>query len=155
MSSEAGPRTIPDYREQNLHEPYIRTDVPSLKDIATRRLSDVERATVRVKALPTGAVPPGRSVLLESAARLAIFGLRGHLEYLSGARLAKSLEIVYFTYPSRDSARGYWLLSEIDRLGYGQVWVDAEPSPDHPMRHRRMRLHERVDELAAPLLTSA
>lgn len=147
MATEPGPRNMADYWDRNHREPYVPTHPPSLDGIATRRLSPVERATVRVAALTPATVPPGRSMRHETSFRLALLRLRGDLPYMSGTRLAEYLETVFWTYPSPYASRGWWLLSEIDRLSYGEVWIHAEPSPDSPYRFRKMRLHQRLAEL--------
>lgn len=156
MSTEPGPRNLPDYWDRNHREPYSRTRLPALDESVARRLSLVERATVRVAALTPEAVPPGRSVLLEAAYRLALFRLRGDLPYMSGTRLAEYLETVFWgSHPSPYAVRGWELLAAMDRSGYGEVWLHAEPSLTAPYRFRPMRLHQRVAELEGCRLTPA
>lgn len=148
MSTEPAPRTLPDYWDRNHREPFTPTLLPALSESAARRLSLVERATVRVTALSPEAVPRGRSVLLEAAYRVALFRLRGELPYMSGTRLAEYLETVFWgSHPSPYAVRGWELLGAMDREGYGEVWLQAEPSVTAPNRFRPMRLHARLDEL--------
>lgn len=150
MSTSPALRTLPDYWDRNRREPFTPTVLPSLDATVTRRLSLVERATVRVTALTPDAVPAGRSILLESSFRLALLRLRGELPYMSGTRLAEMLELVFFgSHKSPYASRGWEILGALDAGALAEVWISAEPVPTDPNRFRRIRLAERLEELTA------
>jgi hypothetical protein len=149
-----GPPTLQDVLQVLRLAGHQPVTLPEPRDCPTRWLSPVERATVRVKAPSLAEVVLMPSIVGQAAARLAAFQDRGVLEYFSGQYVATLLHQVFYSWHPvayRKAKRGWTLLAEIDSSSTGiVVWTSAEPLPDDPaQRFRRMRLHERLDELAA------
>jgi hypothetical protein len=138
---------------QLLHRlPWERVELPEPRECPTRFLSQVERATIKVISPSLANVILTPSILGRAAARLAAFQDKGLLQYMSGHYIATHLHYVFYSiHPValRKARRGWSLLAAVDRANTGiQVWTSAEPLPDDPRQHfRRMRLHERLDEL--------
>jgi hypothetical protein len=148
-----GKVTLQDVLEMLHTVPWERVILPEPRICQTRFLSQVERASIKVISPSLANVVLRPSILGQAAARLAALQDRGVLEYLSGHFVATHLHYAFFsTHPRalRKARRGWSLLAAVDRANTGiQVWTSAEPLPDDPGQHfRRMRLHERLDELA-------
>ncbi|MFC0248270.1 hypothetical protein ACFFIO_07125 [Citricoccus parietis] len=129
---------------------------PLSKRWPVRSLTEVERATVRVR-IDWSVTPPEETqldVAGNAALRLRAHEVRGRLFGRSGSALAAELwGVFYGNGPTPKYAwRGYEILCHMDadaeRHGVS-VWIDAEPLPFNPARHRVMRLSERVKELGA------
>lgn len=121
-----------------------------------RRLTDTERATVRIKL--DWSVTPSDGCALSmagnAALRLRAHAIRGKLLGRSGSHLASELWTLYVG--SGQEPKYHWrgfealcvLDTAADTTGVS-VWVDAAPLPDAPMSYRTMRLTERMRELGA------
>lgn len=144
--------TLPDFWVSASRRGPKNVDIP--REVLTRVLSPIERATVEVEIrsseLDFFAEP---SVLGEALLRLAILDNRGHLRYASGQSLARTLQrtVGRSTHPIalRYAHEGWALLHALDKADIGAVvTLSAEPLP-RSNHHRRMRLHERIWELAS------
>jgi hypothetical protein len=119
-----------------------------------RFLRQIEHATLRIRPRPLWLMEPTRTGMPhEAALRFTIWQERGVLAGKSGWTVARELQSFYWPYShsAREPWRGLDLLRAIDLTAdeHGvEIWVDAEPSADAPNHHRRMRLHERIAELA-------
>jgi len=145
-------RNVPDYRQAAQTLPREQTVVPPLGTSPLRQLSMVERATVKVTPFPFADVPLGNSTAHEATFRLALAAHQGWLPYASGFSIARYFETVFWgSHPSPKAQRGWDLLERLDRLGFAEVWLSAEPLLTAPNRFRQMRLHERADEIRGSL----
>jgi hypothetical protein len=125
----------------------ITLDEPS--ESRTIRLSPVERATVHCVVERPADVLDGNSLLHEAAYRLFLLQERGGLPYMSGHAIADLLNYVFWpAHPSKLARRGWVLLAALDAADLVRVTLSAEPLPSAPRSFRRMRLHERLDELS-------
>jgi hypothetical protein len=132
---------------------------------AVRKLSTVERATVRARIVHDGA-PSTVGVLALVAQRLHALDDRRPLEFMSGQALADIAqqivapggfpsggrrESIYTGHrPGRHSAPAGWAaLAELDRLSdaYGVSITLSTPDPDDERRFVRLRLHKRMAAL--------
>ena len=150
LASSASPRlvTVPDYRDAVHRLPRVRWEAPALGTSPLRRMTDVERATVRVTPVSRGAVPLGNSIPHEAAFRLAVARRLGWLGAASGRRVAANLETAFWgSHPSRRAERGWDLLAVLDELEWATVTVSAEPR-GLSRSFRPMRLAQLRDELA-------
>jgi hypothetical protein len=128
--------------------------MPPLGTSPLRRLSQVERATVTVQALPLKEVPLGNSPADEAAFRLALAAHHGWLPYASGWGLAVYFETVFWgSHPSPLAQRGWDLLAAVDGLDLAEVRLSAEPLLTAPNRFRQLRISERACELSDSIAT--
>lgn len=147
------PRNVPDYRHAAQALPREQTEIPPLGTSPLLGLSPVERATVRVRPLALDEVPLGNSTAHEAAFRIALAAQLGWLPYASGFSIARYFETVFWgSHPSPKAQRGWDLLERLDRLGFAEVWLSAEPLLTAPNRFRQMRLHARTKELDTSIL---
>lgn len=113
---------------------------------ATRLLSAVERASVRVLVGPPPAQHETFSDLHEAALRLSVLHARGLLDGLSGHAVAQNLHEVFFSAHPRAlkyAAKGWHMLELLDRHDLAQVWIGT-PNPADPRRLTRVRLSDRL-----------
>jgi hypothetical protein len=141
---------LPDRLAEINRGPRQRVELPEPRDSATRLLSPVERATVRVEIQEDHKLP--NSVLGEAAVRLWVLQLRGLLPHLSGHYVAQTLQQVFYgPHPiaQRLAKRGWVMLGALDAAHIGvEVTLSAEPAEGS--RHfRRMRMNCRLLELEA------
>jgi hypothetical protein len=126
-----------------------REPTPPLPDVY-RRLSQVERATIRVCAPALASLTLHNSLIGEGAARLCAYGDSGVLQFASGHQLARSLQYMFNLHPMalRQSRKGWSLLALVDAADIGvEIYTSAEPTLDNPTRFRHLRLSARVAEL--------
>jgi len=141
-----------DYLERAAWLPYGKVTLDEPKDSLTRFLSPVERGTIRVEAPLHTELVLGNSLLHYAAYRLSLLESKGILQYASGFYVAQSFQYVFYgghPMAMRLAKRGWVLLAALDSADLGiKVWTSAEPVPEEPYHFRRMRLHERLDELS-------
>jgi hypothetical protein len=131
------------------------TGDPLARRWPVKRLTDIERATVRIR-IDWDVTPPKdaqMSVAGSAALRLRAHAVRGRLLGRSGSQLAAELWGLFFDGPTPQYAwRGFDVLCLMDASAEDHgvsVWVDAHPLPTAPTRYRTMRLSERMKELRA------
>jgi hypothetical protein len=141
---------MPDYWERAASLPFEKVQLLEPRDSPTRFLSRLERATLSCSALPLAEIPIGNSILHEAATRLAVYRSRGSLKYMSGHKVADTLQYVFWpAHPSRHARRGWTLLHALDAADLGiEIVISSEPLEPGGV-FRRMRLHERLAELQA------
>lgn len=128
-------------------QPYVVVPLDRKMAELSRRLSTVEKATIRVLAEYPAAGDFG--LLGEAATRLAHLQARGILPRMSGRDITQHLQLVFWPeHPAPVSAlNGWWLLYELDRTERAVVTLAADPTSDDPMRFRKCRLSQRLAEL--------
>jgi hypothetical protein len=126
--------------------------LPSDRAQLVSRLTTMEVATLRCHVPSLADVPPGFSTLSRAAAFLAMWESRGVLQYMSGYYLARELTGAMFTlHPFRGTRRGLQILADLDAADFGvEVYCSTlRPRPPGLDRYIRIRLADRLDELAA------
>jgi hypothetical protein len=123
--------------------------LPEPDESPTRLLSPIERATIKITAPELREIPPGNSILHEAVTRLAVYQMRHVLPYASGHYIAAALQrLAWPAHPGKHARRGWTLLAAIDAADLGaEIWISGEPLQLWG-DFRRMRLHERLDELS-------
>lgn len=145
---------IPSIPLSHLPSDDLRSLTRAVAGSPTRLLGQTERATLNVEL---GRWPSQSDVDRDMAARIALhlhkwLTSEGVHTY-GGHSLARRLEGLYGPWgvrPTFDADRGWQLLTLVDASPVTGIamWLEADPvSFDDERRH--MRLHERVEELAA------
>lgn len=144
---------LADYWEHALDREFHEVDVLPPAKTPMRLLNHIELATLQAVVVPRSGTPPTFSTLGESGIRLAIFHERNLLQYMSADHLARTLQFVFWPHArlAQRPWRGLDLLRLIDEHSEEtgvQFWLSAEPTTEAANHFRRMRLSDRIAELA-------
>jgi len=132
------PPTLPDYWAEIADLPRTEVQLFGPRDTPTRKMTAVERATVRV-TLDDGWTP-GKSIVHEAALRMTIWDERGLLDYMSGQYIAHELQRVFwYPHPSSRAHRGWDLMRAVDAADVG-VEITFSTLTHSSDRYERVRL---------------
>lgn len=127
--------------------------LPSDRARLVSKLSPIEIATIRCAVAPLDELAPDYSTLSRAGAFLSAWEARGRLHHLSGYGIAWELTGAMFAlHPFRGFGRGLQLLADLDGatgLGVFVTCSTLRPDPRGIDRYKRVRLTERLNELAA------